>query len=401
MAINTELVKGFRDISGEEALKREKVRETIVRNFKLFGFEPAETPTIEYEEFVRGEGENSSDEAVSDTFKLQDRGERKLALRYEFTFQLKRLALNKKLPYKRYQIGNLFRDEPIKSGRFREYTGCDADIIGSAEIASDAEILALVKKILDELKIPFIVQVNNRQLLMAIVEKIGVRDRKTALEAIREIDKLDKNREEATRNLAKIIGNMNRVDELLDYFDKSLDFFITQGFPGASDIKELEKILDTYGVKIAFTPSLARGLSYYLGNIFELKSPKYNLSIAGGGRYIIDKVPCIGIGFGLDRLAELAKIELEDEKTKCLVLSLNQDKEAIRLAESLREQRISCSVMYGKPTKALEYANSYGVNFVIFIGEEEIKKKKFKLRDMKSGKELMLGEKEIISRISR
>ena len=398
--MNTETVKGFRDIFGEEAKKREKVREIIIRNFRLFGFEPAETPTAEYEEFVRGE--NAGDEAISDIFKLKDKGGRELALRYEFTFQLKRLAEGKKLPYKRYQIGSVFRDEPIKPGRYREFTQCDADIVGSSEIASDAEVLALAKCIFEELNIPFEIQVNNRQLLFAVIEAIGIRDKKTELEVVKEIDKLDKNREDATRNLAKILGNMEKVDELLDYFDKDLGFFIEQEFPGASDIAELEKLGKIYGIKIKFTPSLARGLSYYTGNIFEIRSPKYNLAITAGGRYNVGNFPSVGISFGLDRLAELAgDIKLGAEKTKCLVLSIGRDKEAVKLAKNLRSKGISCSLMYGKPTKALEYANSYNISYVVFIGEEEIKKKKYKLKNMKTGKEEMLGEKEVISRLSK
>ena len=109
--MSTETVKGFSDYSGEEAEKREKIREILARNFQLYGFEPAETPVIEYEEFVKGE--NQQDEAVSDIFRLQDKGKRNLALRYELTFQLKRLAKNKKLPYKRYQVGEVLRDEPV------------------------------------------------------------------------------------------------------------------------------------------------------------------------------------------------------------------------------------------------------------------------------------------------
>ena len=395
--MNTETVKGFRDITGEEALKREKIKQVIIKNFKLFGFVPIETPTIEYEEFVKGE--NSEDEAVSDTFKLQDRGKRKLALRYEFTFQLKRVAKDKKLPFKRYQIGSVFRDEPIKPGRFREFTQCDADIIGSSEIASDAEILALASNIFKELKIPIEIQVNNRRLLTALVESLGsgsgeVRDKETELQIIREIDKLDKNREEACRNLSKILGSMDKVDELLDYFDKPLKVFLEQNFPGASDILELEKLCKIYGVKIKFVPSLARGLSYYTGNIFEIRSPKYNLSIAGGGRFNINNLPSVGISFGLDRLAELAK-NIEIEKTKCLVLSIGKDKEAVELANRLRSVGISCSLMYGKPTKALEYANSYGIGFVIFVGEEEVKNKKFKLKDMKTGKKFFLMKRRL------
>ncbi|MBU4116795.1 MAG: ATP phosphoribosyltransferase regulatory subunit, partial [Nanoarchaeota archaeon] len=134
--MKTDLVKGFKDYAGKEAQKRAQIKNIIVETFEQYGFEPAETPIIEYEEFVKGN--NSQDEAVRDVFKLKDRGKRKLALRYEFTFQLKRLAKNKKLPYKRYQIGPVFRDEPIRPGRTRQFIQCDADIIGST-IKDEAE----------------------------------------------------------------------------------------------------------------------------------------------------------------------------------------------------------------------------------------------------------------------
>ena len=129
--MKTEIVKGFKDYIGEEAKKRKKIIEVITETFEKYGFEPAETPIIEYENFVKGQ--NEQDEAVSDIYKLKDKGKRKLALRYEFTFQLKRLAKNKKIPYKRYQIGEVFRDEPASGvkTRFRQFTQGDADIVGS------------------------------------------------------------------------------------------------------------------------------------------------------------------------------------------------------------------------------------------------------------------------------
>ena len=143
-----ETVKGFKDVLGGEALKREKIREILTNNFRLYGFEYAETPTIEYEEFVKKGNEN--DEVISDIFRLKDKGNRNLALRYELTFPLKRIAKNKKLPYKRYQIGSVFRDEPISSNRFREFTQCDIDIIGSG-YKDDAEVLKITSKALDKI----------------------------------------------------------------------------------------------------------------------------------------------------------------------------------------------------------------------------------------------------------
>src|SRR3989344_2735207 len=130
-----ETAKGFRDI--EDASKRIAIRNIIENIFQLYNFKPVETPIIEYEEFVKGNNQN--DEAVSDIFVLKDKGNRDLALRYEFTFQLKRLAQNKKLPYKRYQIGTLFRDEPLGPNRWRSFTQCDADVVGSS-IKDEADL---------------------------------------------------------------------------------------------------------------------------------------------------------------------------------------------------------------------------------------------------------------------
>src|SRR3989344_8792476 len=148
-----ETVKGFRDFIGEEAEKLEYLKKILTKNFKLYGFEPAETPIIEYREFVQGS--NPNDEAVSDIFRLKDKGNRNLALRYEFTFQLKRLMQNQKLPYKRYSIGPVFRDEPVSSNRLRQFTQADADIVGvsNSGIRNEAEVLAMTSEILGSIGI--------------------------------------------------------------------------------------------------------------------------------------------------------------------------------------------------------------------------------------------------------
>src|SRR3989338_4688817 len=186
MEIKMETIKGFQDFTGEEALKREKIRKILIENFRLYGFEPAETPTIEYEEFMKKGNEN--DEAVSDIFRLKDRGKRELALRYELTFQLKRISKNKKLPYKRYQIGEVFRDEPVTSNRFREFTQCDIDVIGSSA-KEEAEVLSLTSKALKELGIKAEILVNNRKLLNSIIKSLNIGNVEFV---IREIDKIDK-----------------------------------------------------------------------------------------------------------------------------------------------------------------------------------------------------------------
>ena len=375
-----ELVKGFKDYIGEEARRRAEIRKILVDTFEKYNFEPVETPIVEYKSFVQGE--NKQDEAVSDIFKLRDRGERDLALRYEFTFQLKRLMQNKKLPYRRYQIGEVFRDEPISSNRFRQFVQCDVDIMGS-KIKDEAEILALSKEILEKLGINFKIYFNNRKLLNEILEKEGIKG-KDRIGVIKEIDKIGKLSEKEIKDNLKKFG----AEKILDIFKKNEKYFEKYDF--YSEIREFKEALKNYGLDkySQFSPSLARGLSYYNGSVFEVKTNQMNETICGGGSYVFDSVQCTGISFGLDRLGILAKIKKENKSV--LVVSLNEDKQAIKVAEKMRETGNSVSIFYGKPSKALEYANSYNISQVIFVGAEEVKRKNFKVKDMKTGKERML-----------
>jgi histidyl-tRNA synthetase len=375
-----ETVKGFNDYVGEEARKRAEIRKILVETFEKYGFEPAETPIVEYREFVQGE--NKQDESVSDIFKLKDKGERDLALRYEFTFQLKRLMQNKKLPYKRYQIGEVFRDEPVSANRFRQIVQCDVDVIGS-KIKDESEILALSKEVLDKLGIRFKIYFNNRKFLNEILEKEGIKE-KDRINVIKEIDKIGKLPEKEIRdNLRKFGG-----EKILDIFKKEGKFF--EKYNSYSEIKEFEETIKSYGLEkyVEFSPSLSRGLSYYNGTVFEIKTDKMKETICGGGSYEFNGIQCTGIAFGLDRLSILTKTK--SKTNSVLVVSLNEDKQAIKIANILRERNNSVSIFYGKPSKALEYANSYNINQVIFVGAQEVKKKRFKVKDMITGKEKIL-----------
>ena len=378
MTSTTEPVKGFRDFSGEEARKRAEIRKIIAETFEQYGFEPAETPIIEQEEFVRGE--NTGDEAVSDILKLQDKGKRNLALRYEFTFQLKRLMRNKKLPYKRYQIGEVFRDEPISANRFRQFTQCDIDSIGS-NVKDDAEILAVSNEIMKKLGIKPIILINNRSLLNEILNDNKIKE-KDKDQVLREIDKYDKIEEKEVRANLKKLG----AEKVLDALKKGEKYF--SKFESYKEILELMKYCKIYRINALFSPTLIRGLSYYNKNVFEIKTKGIKETIIAGGSYKFNNVQCTGVAFGLDRIAMLAKISIEKEKY--LVVSLGKDKEAIDLADKLRRQSKVTSVYYGKPSKALDYANSYGFSKAIFVGEKEIKARKFKVKDMKTGKESLL-----------
>jgi len=373
-----ELVKGFRDYSGEEAEKREAIRKILVEAFERYGFMPAETPIIEYEDFVKGANQN--DEAVSDIFKLKDRGNRKLALRYEFTFQLKRLIENKKLPYKRYQIGVVFRDEPVSETRFRQFTQCDIDTIGST-IKDEAEILALTSEVLKNLGVEPIILINNRKLLNEILDDNNIKE-KDKEQVLREIDKYDKLPEEQVRALLRKLDAENVLDSL-----KKGEKYFSQ-FNSYKDAISLIEYCKAYGIKVNFAPSVVRGLSYYNGSVFEVKAKGIKDTIMGGGSYIINEIQSTGISFGLERLCVVAK--LNKDKEKWLIISLDQDREAIKICDNLRKQGKSVCVYYGKPSKALEYANSCKIQKVVFVGAKEVKTKKFKTKDMITGKQKTL-----------
>jgi len=380
--MKTDLVKGFNDYIGEDALKRAEIRKILVDAFERYGFNPVETPVVEYEDFVRGDSSGRAgeqDEAISDIFTLKDKGNRKLALRYEFTFQLKRLMQNMKMPFKRYQIGEVFRDEPVSANRFRQFVQCDCDVVGST-IKDEAEILSLASEVLKKLGIDFVIELNSRKLLNEILEKSGVLN-KNRKGVIRELDKIGKVPEKDIRNFLKNLG----AEKVLDILKKPESYF--EKYEGYSEIKDLKKYLKDYGLDkfVRFQPNLARGLSYYNGTVFEIKTPKLKETITAGGSYEFNGVQCTGISFGLDRISSLAKVK--KNWNSVLIVSLNEDKQAVKVAGKLRDLDNRVSIFYGKPSKALEYANSYNYDQVIFIGAKEVKQKKVKVKDLETGKE--------------
>lgn len=380
--MKTENVKGFKDV--EDASKRIAIRNIIEETFKLYGYKPIETPIIEYEEFVKGD--NPSDEAVSDIFKLQDKGKRKLALRYEHTFSLKRLIKNKKLPYKRYTIGPVFRDEPVRPNRWRQFTQCDADVVG-ADLKDVAEVLKIISEVLNKLKIKSDININNRKLLNEILDGVGVKE-KDREQVIREIDKLDKLSEnEVRRNLREY-----KADGILSILKKPEKYF--ERYENYKDIKELKKLCKLMKVNINFVPFLARGLSYYNWIVFEVKSTSgIKDSIMGSGSYLINGIQSTGISFGLDRLELLAKVDVEVKKV--LIISINQDLKSVELADKIRKLNIPVEVSTAKISKALDYANSNNIPLVVFLGEEEVKKKQIKLKNMNTGKEKLVSLKNL------
>jgi histidyl-tRNA synthetase len=403
MKIEVDTVKGFQDYLPPESLKRNAVQKIIEKWFQRYGFIPIETPIVEFDELMKPDvlpGE-TEDEAVSDRFRLKDRAGRNLGLRYEFTFQLARILKqnqNMKLPFKRYQIGPVFRDEPTGAGRYRQFTQCDPDIIGDPSVKADAEILACVMDILKELKIPAEIQVNNRKLLQSLIESVEIKEVKAVM---RELDKLSKTGEDHVKMNLKKYADSNQILTLFKLLEKDLSFFIENVFDGAGELEALQNECALYGLKVKISPTMIRGFGYYTGNIFEVVGTNKQ-SIAGGGRYdkVVGKylgreIPAVGISFGLERVTELANIAVP-ALPSTLVISIEQDAAAVKLAGKMRKNGISCAVSSEKVGKALEYANAYSIPYVVFVGENELAQKKFKLRDMKKGTEEELGEKALI-----
>lgn len=404
MEIEAGTVKGFQDILPPESLKREAVQKIIEKWFKLYGFLPIETPVIEFDELMRSEvlPNEEEDEAISDRFRLKDRANRSLGLRYEFTFQLARILKqnpNLKLPFRRYQIGPVFRDEPVASDRFRQFTQCDADIIGDNTQNADAEILSMVSEILKELNIKDVeIQANNRKLLNSIIESVQI---SSPEKVMKELDKIDKIGEDEVKVNLKKCASSNQILTLFKLLEKDIKFYKENAFAGIDELEDLEEICKKYKIPLKFNPCMIRGFSYYTGNIFEIKQ-KGKSTIAGGGRfnktagkYLNREIPAVGISFGLERITQLADIPVP-ALPKAIIIQFNEEQIAIKLAKELRKNSISCILTEGKPTQALDYANAYKIPYAIFIGEDEAKKKKFKLKALDTGKEEDLTEKQLV-----
>jgi len=219
---------------------------------------------------------------------------------------------------------------------------------------------------------------------------------------MRELDKLDKIGLDNVKANLKKYADSNQVVTLFKLLEKPLEFFIENAFDGSEDLKELFSLAKKYNLKLKFNPFMIRGLGYYTGNIIEVVSAESKCTIAGGGRYdrsvgkfLNKEIPAFGMSFGLERVCNLARVEL-DNLPKALIISIDEDNESIKLVRKLRKESIPTIKMNEKVGKCLEYANSYNIPYVIFVGKDEVEKKKFKLKNMLSGEEKLLTELQLI-----
>ena len=416
-----QLPKGTRDLGPEEAIARDKIVDTLKNTFELYGYSPLETPAFEKYDILSSKYAGGV-EILKETFKFKDQGDRELGLRYDLTVPMCRyIAMNPslKMPFKRYAIGDVFRDGPVESARYRQFKQCDVDVVGVKGMAADAEVIILASRVFKELGFESVIRVNNRKLLNAVLEYCGVKKEKFDA-AILSIDKLEKFGadsvkkelkekkidDETISKLLKIINLKGKNNEKISEIKK-----IISGSEGLKEIEELMGILSPLRIEAEFDISLARGLSYYTGTVLEvyLKNSKVKSAVCAGGRYdnmigsFLGKgeYPAVGLSFGLDRVYD-AYTEKNDAKqkttAKIFIAPIGTFKDSLKIAEELRSEGVNVDIdLSGKgPSKNLAYANSMGIPYVLFIGENELKQGKVKLKDMNSGKEQLLTADDLV-----
>lgn len=383
--ITPQTLKGFRDFLPEEAIARKWLIGKIVEVFERFGFDPLETPALEYADVLLGKYGEEADKLL---YLFEDRGGRKVGLKYDQTVPVARVVAqypDLPKPFKRYQIQPVWRAENPQKGRFREFLQCDADIFGSLSPLADAEVIALSYFVLRNIGFSdFKILYNDRSLFQNL-----------PLPAIRIIDKLgkigkDKVKEELREN--------NLPENLVDKIEKNNPSSLL------SETTDYAQKLGVNKEALIFSPTLARGLDYYTSIIFELAIDGYAAgSVCGGGRY--DKligmfagfdIPATGFAFGFDRLVEAADqfnlIPKKSTSTQILVTIFSKDfiNESLSLTSKLRSAGIAAEIypdLLAKLDKQLKYADKKGIPYVAIIGPDEAKNKTVTLKNLKEKKQ--------------
>lgn len=413
--IEPKTLKGFRDFLPNEARKRQYAIDILKGVLELYGFEPLETPAMEYEEILLGKYGEEGDKLM---YRFKDLGERKVALRYDQTVPLARVIAQyqNKLPtpFKRYQIQPVWRAENPQKGRFREFLQCDADIVGSSSPLSDAELISVAIKSLEKLGFSnFKILINDRNNFSYFASKMKLSPAEVT-DIIRAVDKLKKiGRAGVIDELGKKMG-IERAEEIVDSFDN---------LKPTENLFEIFQMLAKFGIpqeRIQFSPTLARGLDYYTGMIFEIEIEEYSAgSVCGGGRYdnLIGmfsrstssgqagkNTPAIGFAFGFDRIMEIMEeknlFPKELISTKVLVTVFNKAllEKSINILNVLRQNNINSEIYDSyeqKLDKQLKYADQKGIPYVVIIGPDEAEKNQVLLKNFENGEQKTIPAEEL------
>jgi len=449
--IKVGIPKGMRDFSPQVMAKRNFIFDTIKKHFRLFGFQQIETPAMESRETLSGkygdEGDrlifnvlNSGDYLkkvgeVSGSFALTPKIAEK-ALRYDLTVPLARYVVQHRnelvFPFKRFQIQSVWRADRPQKGRYREFFQCDADSIGSDSLLYEIEFIQLFDRVLSDLGLTdFTVKVNHRKILNGMAELIDKSD--LIVPITMTIDKIDKiGLEQVKQELIQIGLSERELEEIQFLFEVNKDnkLIISKlseklkpskvGMEGVGELKELVSLLDAVSLKqakIELDLSLARGLDYYTGAIFEVVSNQLSMgSICGGGRYAdltgifgLQNMPGVGISFGADRIYDLMEElnlfpERLQESSRLLILNFGKKEEAkaLELLSIIRDEGIAAEI-YPESTKLkkqLKYADQKEIPYVLFLGAEELETGLYTLKNMGQGSQEKLSMDELLKKFS-
>lgn len=386
--MNAQTLKGFRDFLPSEARKRQYVIDSLKKIFESYGFEPLETPVLEYQEILTGKYGDEGDKLM---YKFIDNGDRKVAMRYDQTVPLARIVAQYQndisLPFKRYQIQNVWRAENTQKGRYREFLQIDVDTIGSESLIADAEIIKLAIDSYSKLGfVNFKFLINDRTVFSDLSK--GNFEQSKLPAVIRAIDKLEK------------IGEKNVLIELSEQIGKDAAKRVIDQIKNQKPTEKIEKIfeyLDKMGVPSEaydFSPTLARGLDYYTGSIFEIKCADYPAgSLGGGGRYdrligmfAKKDIPAVGFAFGFDRtieaMDELKLFPKYLDKTQLLIT--NTSTRSAEVATEVRSLGINADLYVEDKSldKQLKYANKKKYPYVLIVNDDILL-----LKDMYEGEQ--------------
>ncbi|MCQ2110482.1 MAG: histidine--tRNA ligase [Bacteroidaceae bacterium] len=453
MATKPSIPKGTRDFSPIEMARRNYIFNTIRQVFGLFGYNQIETPSMENLSTLMGKYGEEGDKLL---FKIQNSGDYfngitdeelltrnslKLAskfcekgLRYDLTVPFARFVVMHReelqFPFKRYQIQPVWRADRPQKGRYREFYQCDADVVGSDSLLNEVELIQMIDMVFSRFGVRVAIKMNNRKILTGIAEVIGQADKIVDITVA--IDKLDKiglenvNAELAEKGLpADAIAKLQPIIELNGSNEEKLETIakvLESSETGMKGVEECRFILSNAAAlglnnELELDLTLARGLNYYTGAIFEVKALDVQIgSISGGGRYDnltgifgMPGVSGVGISFGADRIYDvLNQLDLYPKEsvngTKVLLLNLGQDEAAfcMKLLCDLRKAGISAEIYpdNAKMKKQMGYANGNGIQYVAIVGSDELAQGKVTLKNMESGEQQLIDAQELVSALS-
>ena len=447
--------KGTRDFLPIEMVRRNYIFNTIRTVFKKYGFLPIETPAMEKLTTLTGKYGEEGDQLI---FKILDRGNKlasrlknfselekgqgkiehalcEQALRYDLTVPFARYVVQHQnditFPFKRYQIQPVWRADRPQKGRYREFYQCDADVIGTDSLLNELEIIQMIDEVLNLLGIEdFTIKLNNRKVLTGIAEVVGEKDRITDITMA--LDKLDKIGEDGVINELRERGlgessietikplfslsgdNYTLIEEMRAMLEKS-----PIGIKGLEEVSFIMDLISSLGLKKAalqFDATLARGLNYYTGAIFEVVVNDASFgAICGGGRYDdltglfgLKDISGVGISFGADRIYDVLNEldifpDLKSETSQVLFLNFGADEatHCLKLLQKVRAAGINSELdpTAVKLKKQMNYADGKGVQFVVIVGSDEMKTDRVKVKEMTTGEQLEMTVEELINRV--